>query len=294
MLASDKTTLTQHQGNKNCYAVYLSSANVDKSVRSKGSARCWFMVGQIPVAKWHEEKDATILTRRLYHVCMDIITKNLKAASRVPVMMVDARGRWRKVRTILFVHLADLPEQHVIAGTTTSGAPSSLAVFNNFGRRRAHRLRHGSHTMGLISHIIRVKRIRPDNLTKFRNATKILHLNGVHKPFWRDWRFADPCQFLAPDALHQWHKFFWAHPVKWAKLLMGNAEIDRRFASLQKVVGKRQFPDGFSHFGGQITMREQRDIASHLLSILPGCEFISTGCLRAFRALLGLLLPSAV
>ncbi len=140
--------------------------------------------------------------------------------------------------------------------------------------------------MGLISHIIRVKRVKPENLGKFRNASKFLFLNGAHEPFWRDWKFADPCQFLAPDALHQWYKFFWMHPVNWARTLMTDEEMGRRFASLQKIVGKRHFPDSFSHFGSQITLREQRDIASHFLSLLPSSELITQGCLRAFRALL--------
>ena len=83
MLGSDKTQLTDHQGDKACYAVYLSSGNLDKSIRSKSSAECWVMVGQIPIAHWDaEEKDARLFTRRLHHACMEIITERRKGSRK--------------------------------------------------------------------------------------------------------------------------------------------------------------------------------------------------------------------
>ncbi len=224
MLASDKTTLTQHQGNKNCYAVYLSSANIDKSVRSKGLSRCWLMVGQIPVARWHDVKNETVLTRRLYHVCMDIITKNLKAASHEPVMMVDARGTMAKKSAPSYSRISPTSQSSTsLLALFNRPAPSSLAQFDSFGRAKAHRLRHGSYTMGLISHIIRVKRVKPENLGKFRNASKFLFLNGRMSHSGEIGNLRTRVNFSLPDALHQWHKFFWMHPVN-----LGENTYDRR------------------------------------------------------------------
>ena len=39
------------------------------------------------------------------------------------------------------------------------------------------------------------------------------HLNGVVLPFWEDWGDACPSMFLTPDALHQWHTFYYNHCI---------------------------------------------------------------------------------
>ncbi|TDL14392.1 hypothetical protein BD410DRAFT_734142, partial [Rickenella mellea] len=51
ILGSDKTHLTNHQGDKEAHCVYMSCGNIKKDVRNKATARAWLLVGQIPVAK---------------------------------------------------------------------------------------------------------------------------------------------------------------------------------------------------------------------------------------------------
>ncbi len=77
-----------------------------------------------------------------------------------------------------------------------------------------------------------------------------------------------PARFSPPDALHQWHQFFWDHPMKWAKKLLKPAEIDKRYTCLQRRVGERHFRAGFLHLT-QITGREKRDLTKHFIGVLP-------------------------
>ncbi len=69
-------------------------------------------IAEIPKVVFEEISTQRVLTQRLYHVCMDIITESLKQSSHTPVEMTDANGDERLVRTILFVHLADLPSSY--------------------------------------------------------------------------------------------------------------------------------------------------------------------------------------
>ncbi len=214
MLASDETHLTNHYGDKYMHAVYMSCGNIDKNVRSKESSNCWVMVAQIPVIDFEEKEHQGILSQRLYHICLDIVTEKLKECSNNPVPMCDANGDLRLVRTILLAHLADHPEQLVIACVTKNMSPLSLAGFKDLGCGRRKPDRTGKHTLRDIESTtrevesLRVPGVPFDELSLYKAKASARGLNGVHEPFWRDWKFACPSQFLAPDALHQWHKFF--------------------------------------------------------------------------------------
>ncbi len=82
---------------------------------------------EIPKATFEEISSQRVLKQRLYHTCMDIVTESLKHCSHAPVRMTDANGDERLVRTILFVHLADLPEQLLIS-CCHGGALQSLML----------------------------------------------------------------------------------------------------------------------------------------------------------------------
>lgn len=283
ILNSDKVLLTAHTGDKACYGVYISSGNISKEIRSKGSANCWMMVAQIPIILFADKKNQGILAARLYHLCMDIVFKTAKAASHKPVLMVDAWGLIRLVRLILFAFLADFPEQLLISAIAANSSPSSLATLKQLGDSFAHPLRHGASTLRRIERLN--NKVSPKQISKYKSAAKKLGLNGVHQPFWRDWKFADPCEFFVPDALHQWHKFFWDHPMRWARALLSDGEIDSRYQSLQKYVGERHFSRGFTRIK-QSTGREQRDLSSHFVAVVAGHKSITPHILKAFRGLI--------
>lgn len=283
MLASDKTHLSDHQGDKEAHCIYLSCGNIRKDTRGKASARCWTLIGYIPIGKFIENDFQGILSSRLYHLCLDIVTKRLQDASWKPIEVSDCYGHLRRLRTVLIAFLADRLEQLLISCAAGNASPLSEADSTNFGDSAVRPLRTGVETLLAIDNLKQA--VEPLDLKAFKDASLDAGLNGVVDPFWRGWQFADPCEFLTPDALHQFHKFFMDHAVKWAKTILTKKEIDRRLSVLQPRVGFRHFVDGFTRFK-QHTGREQRDIERVFIAILAGHKKISGNVMKAFRGLL--------
>ena len=267
------------------HCVYMSCGNIRKDLRSKASAHCWLLVAQIPIVKFELEEFQGILTSRLYHLCMGIWTASLKSASRNAIDMIDAHGYLRHVRTFLLAHLADNPEQQQIACVNTVQSPLSYCSPDQMGSATLSPLRHGTDTMHDIQQLLATSSSDVRNLRSFKRAAKARGLNGVYEPYWRDWQFADPCIFLAPDALHQWHRMFMDHPVKWARLLLGDSEIDKRISVLQRRFGFRHFKDGFTRFR-QHTGREHRDIQRVFIALIAGHKSITPRIMKAFRSMM--------
>lgn len=287
ILGSDKTHLTVGQGDKECHAVYISCGNVKKSLRTKVGAHCWMMVAQIPVAKFNETEHQGILTSRLLHRCLDIVLDDLKGCAATAQNMLDPGGRLRSVRTFLAAYIADLPEQQALSCAASNYAPSSTAGPTTLGNSAPHPLREGRKTLEVIEEIREKLQVMNDlsSLSKFRRLAKERGLNGVNKPFWRDWLFADPSLFLPPDALHQWHKLFLDHPIEWAKQWLGPEELDRRLSVLQPRIGFRHFQNGFTRFR-QHTGKETKDLERVFLGVIAGHKNVTGGILKAMRGFL--------
>lgn len=283
LLSSDKTHLTVSQGDKQCHAVYLSCGNIRKSIRTKVGAHCWVMLAQIPLIKFQNSKLQGLLANRLLHLCMDKVLQDLKSYASHGQRMLDPNGGVRVVRTVLAAYIADLPEQQVIACVSSSHAPSSLASHAELGNSHGCSLRKGSETLQALQEL--KGRLGDAGLPEFKKAAKVVGLNGVDKPFWRNWFCADPSLFLTPDALHQWHKFFMDHVVEWVKSWMGNEELDRRLSILQPRIGFRHFHDGITRFK-QHSGKETKDVERSFLCVIAGHENLTPGILTALRALL--------
>ncbi len=238
------------------------------------------LVAKIPIGKFDDTKSQGLLSSQLFHASMNIITEPLKACSRNPVNMIDPAGNIRHVRTVLAAYLANYPEQLMIACTSASVAPSSLATHNSPGQSNAHPLQHGKRTIQMISRL--KKQVNPLDIQRFKLAAKRMGLNGVIEPFWHKWKFADPCQFLAPDALHQWHKMFMDHAYQWARHWLGDHELDHRLSVLQPRIGFRHFPQGITRFK-QHTGHEQWDLECLFLCIIAGHPNVTNGIMQAMR-----------
>ena len=107
-------------------------------------------------------------------------------------------------------------------------------------------------------------------------------LNGVHRPFWRDWPLSDPSKFFMPEPLHHWHKMFWDHDARWCINAVGHDKIDFHFYILHPQTGYQQFPEGISKLK-QVTGREHRDIQRYIISVIA--DAVSPNFLIAVRAL---------
>ncbi|KLO04459.1 hypothetical protein SCHPADRAFT_840547 [Schizopora paradoxa] len=285
MLASDEAQLTKHYGDKYTYGIYLSCGNISKEIRSSFSAKCWMKIGEIPVVKFEEKECQKLLEARLAHKCLDIVTDRLKKHSHRPAYVPDPAGRIRLLRTILCSHLGDNVEQRRLACVPENSSPVSLAEYRQLGRSTASPPRTAAHTLRRIREFVRQIGDRGNDLPFVKALASRLKLNGVLEPFWRDWKFACPSIFLTPDALHQWHKFFMDHVMEWARHLLSDYEVDKRISVLQKRIGFRAFPTGFTRFT-QHTGREERDLQRSFVGIIAGHPKISENVMRAFRGLL--------
>jgi hypothetical protein len=107
-------------------------------------------------------------------------------------------------------------------------------------------------------------------------------LNGVVEPFWKDWGNACPSRFLTPDALHQWHKFYFDHCLRWVINIIGGEELDRRLAAIQPRTGTRHWVNGVSTLK-QCTGREHRDLEKLLPVVAAGA--VPDDVLCALRAI---------
>ena len=265
----------------------MSCGNIKKEIRAKVDAHCWMMIAQIPIAKFEHPKHQVLLTNRLLHRCLDIILDGLKSCAASAVQMSDPAGQIRLVRTFLAAYIADLPEQQALACVRTGYAPSSVAGPMTLGSSGAQDLRYGTDTIQTILEVQEELGTEnaEDDLNRVKKLYRLRDLNGVDKPFWRNWLLADPSSFLTPDSLHQWHKLFMDHPVEWAKAWLGNEELDRRISVLQPRVGFRHFGNGFTRFR-QHTGKETKDIERVFLCIIAGHENVTEGIMKAMRTLL--------
>ena len=124
-------------------------------------------------------------------------------------------------------------------------------------------------------------RADPWDLASYLPEAKRFRLNGMHRPFWRDWPLAEPSLFLTPEPLHHWHKMFWDHDAKWCIRAVGATEIDFQFLVLQPRVGFRHFTEGISSLK-QVTGREHRDVQRYIVGVIAGA--VTKDFLIAIRA----------
>lgn len=277
-MASDKTPVTRHTGGLEMHPLFLTLGNIQSDVRMKATSHAWRCVAFMPTPTFLVNSDyQTLLQSRLWHRCVDFITSNLKVAARVGEFMVDPSAHWHHCFTPLISHITDLPEQLMISCVTKNSSPITTANQAEFGDTVPHPPRNGADTYELIRGLC--ARVDPWDLYQFNKEAKKLHLSGVHLPFWRNWRFANPATFLTPEILHTLHKFFFDHVLKWIKEVMGH-ELDVRFRSQHKRIGVRHFGSGVSHVK-QMTGREHRDIQRTIVPTMWGAappDFIRAVC----------------
>jgi Plavaka transposase len=262
--------LTTTSGGLEAHPVYLTLANINGEVRAKVSSHAWLCVAYIPIPTFKPSvpKDFhTILSARIWHHCIDICMESLKKAASYGATAADAMGNIRHIFTPLVAWVADNPEQHLIAGVTKNTSPISTATILEFGDAYPHPPRSGRSTLDMLERL--EARVNPWDVASFITAAKGEGLNGVHKPFWCNWHGADPANFLTPEILHAYHKFFFDHPLAWCKKLLGATELDERFKSLHVRVGYRHLGAGVSTLK-QISGRDHRNLQCTIVAIITG------------------------
>ncbi|KAG8690048.1 hypothetical protein FRC08_010693 [Ceratobasidium sp. 394] len=220
LLASDSTQLSTHSGDVAAHAVYMSLANTDQSTRASTSENAWILVAYIPKSKFtdvmstlrHRPKDVQnkilgVLNRRLFHRCMEVITRTLCRPE--PHNVVDPEGNIRSVLYELVGYIADLEEQWLVAGLGGLTCPYCARDANHLGDPESGLARTPTDVLRQIRKIKKDYKAawgRSPSIEEFMNLAGEVHLNGVDKPFWKTLPKLNIFNALSPDLLHGFHK----------------------------------------------------------------------------------------
>ena len=263
ILSSDKTQLTQFQGDKKAWPVYLTIGNVSKNIRHQPSMHATMLVGYLPVAKLECYSEAThsLQGYRLFHHCMGMILKTLIKAGKEGVEMVCADGWIRQVHAILAAYVADFPEQCLVACCMENRCPRCTVDPKDRGMAIESLFRDKTQSLDLLS-----KHQQGRNPPQFEKEG----LRAVYKPFWADLPHCDIFTCFTADLLHQLHKgVFKDHLVQWCLEIIGEKEVDKRFKAMNGYPGLRHFKKGISSVS-QWTGTEHKEMEKVLLGITIG------------------------
>jgi hypothetical protein len=282
ILASDKTHLTVHAGDKKAWPLYMTLGNIKSSVRNKPSNNAWILIGYLPVTKFHEREHNTMLSDRLFHQCLKIILSLLVNPGINGEKMVDSVGEKRNCFPRIAAYIADNPEQALINVASYGSAPMSTATKAELGNSRPSPPRTREWIISRIRHILRC--VDPNNFTEYKDAARARGLNGVHKPFWEDLPGYETHLCISPDILHGGHRFWRDHILQWVVNLIGFPELDRCLKLVQPSVGLRHFSKGIGHLT-QWTGREDRELQRVLVAVLHWNSKIDTRTMQSLRAI---------
>ena len=270
-------------GGRQAHPLLISLANILMDFRMKATNHAFLLLALLPISKFihKDQKIRGVLENRMIHECLDFILKPLKKAAEVGIMMSDPVGSRHYVFTPLAAYIVDVQEALALSGVAGKTSHITMATYKSFGDPFQHEPRTASTT---LAHLHAVEEtVDPWDLASYVKAASGHRLNGVHRPFWRDWPLSDPSVFFTPEPLHHWHKMFWDHDAKWCINAVGAAEIDLRFAILHPHTGFHQFNEGISKLK-QVTGREHRDIQRYLVSVIA--DAVPKDFLIAIRSLM--------
>ncbi|KAG1779278.1 hypothetical protein EV702DRAFT_1178461 [Suillus placidus] len=197
ILASDKTPVTRHTGSLEMHPTFLTIGNIHSEIRMKATSHAWECIAYIPSPEY--------------------ITNNDYAG------VLEARF-WHSCMDMVL-------EKLKIASHTGE------FMVDPMGCQRYTFTPLVTYIVDLPEQLMISCDLDPWKVREFLEAAKKMSLSGVHKPFWCDWKYADPAAFLVPEILHTGHKFFFDHTLKWCKEVVGANELDARFRSQHKRVG---------------------------------------------------------
>jgi hypothetical protein len=271
-------------GGRMAHPLLLSLANINMSFRMKASNCGFLLLALLPVSNFihPDSKIRGMLENRLIHECLDFILQPVKVAAQIGIMMSDPLGNRRHVFTGLAAYIVDTPESAALAGVAGMTSSVTMATYKEFGDPFRHEPRKASTTITQLRALEAA--VDTWDLEKYAEvALESYRLNGIHRPFWRDWPMAEPSEFLTPEPLHHWHKMFWDHDAKWCIHAVGASEIDFRFSILHPHTAYRHFKEGISKLK-QVTGREHRDVQRYIVGIIAGA--VPKRFLIAVRALI--------
>lgn len=270
-------------GGRVAHPLLISCANISMDFRNKASNHAFQLLALLPIPHYINQKRPihSVLENRLIHECLDIVLAPLKKAAEIGSMLSDPVGSLRWCFTPLAAYIVDTPESALLACVGGKTSSVTTATYREFGDSFQHPPRLASGTLAKLYEI--ELSTDPWDLDAYWKAASTSRLNGVHRPFWRDWALAEPSTFLTPEPLHHWHKQFWDHDVKWCIHVIGAPELDFRFSLLQPHTGLRHFKAGISTLK-QVSGRDHREIQKYIIPVIAGA--VTPSFLIAIRSLL--------
>jgi hypothetical protein len=210
-------------------------------MRHKVSSHANILIGYLPVTKLecYSDQNRSIQSYHLFHYCMSAILHPLIAAGRDGVRVDCADGFICHCFPVLAAYVADNPEQTLVACCKAN---------------RCHRCTVPSNQRGMHPSLFPVRNhertIKDLQAQSYGRTTTTFMENGLHpvdKPFWAGLPYADIYTSFTPDLLHQLHKgVFWDHLMSWCQAILGDEEMDRRFATMTHHSSLRHFVKGVS------------------------------------------------
>lgn len=279
LLGSDKTHLTVFAGDKKAWPLYLSIGNILSKVRNTPSKDAWILIGYIPITQFHTNQTAA--EARLFHQCVRHILKPLVDAGNNGTEMADSKGDTRFCFPLLAGHIADYPEQILIACAAGNNSPVTTAGFHQLDDAKASPPRTYKWTMCQIRRAMEA--VNPANMTAYHEVAKNLGLNDVYEPYWKDFPRFRPELVICPDILHGLIRLWRDHLLKWIIRLVGHQELDSRLKALQHVPGWRYFRGGIKHLS-QWTGREDRELQRTLVAVVANAPKVDKDVMRCIRA----------
>ncbi|KAJ3739032.1 hypothetical protein DFH05DRAFT_1595529 [Lentinula detonsa] len=284
ILSSDKTNISIMVRNRCAHPLLISSANIKTEMLSKAGHHLLQLLALLPIPVFREKSQDVrgILENRLFHRSLDIVLRPLKVAASIGHLMADPVGQVRRCHTPCAAWIVDTPEASLISCVGRGGktSPYTTAIYKDYGDSFRHPTRTGNSTLAMIDQL--TARADPNNIRTFQRWAQKGRMNGIIDPCWRNWPSSDPGEFLLPEILHYWHKFFFDHDMQWCINVVGAEEIDFRYSLITKKQGFRSFPEGISQLR-QVTGRDQREIQRYIVSRTAGAT--SNKFLTAIRAL---------
>ncbi|KAG8754251.1 hypothetical protein FRC11_006750 [Ceratobasidium sp. 423] len=257
------------------------------------------LVAYIPICKWEATLEHTeikskahakalpgILSRRLFHICMEIICQPLRELNVHEI--TDPDGNIRLIFYVLLAYLADLEEQYLISALDKSNCIHCVATTDEFGSPDEQPTQTSKSILTAIERVQEARQVNADPYEFSLSAGKE-RLCNVEYPFWANLPFVDICQVLSVDLLHRFHKFFYDHPFKWNMNSLGDDEIDAQMKAQVPYSGSRVFHKGISHIS-QMSGKEHRMLQRVHLSVIANAPVkYSRELTLATRALLDTL-----
>ncbi|KAG8710043.1 hypothetical protein FRC08_017694 [Ceratobasidium sp. 394] len=266
IISHDRTSLSTMSGGQTAYPLYMTLANIDKSVRRKLKSRASALLAYLPVDKYPYIKnklERSRLRRELVHRALEKVFEELRVLSETGIIVLCADGRYRKAYLVVRGIMLDFEEQLQMSGVMKNRCPKCLQDVQGRGGGQLGPPRTNNQTLCALHAWLE---------GEGRGQADELGLRD--RPVWPWWANIPHLDFTAslmPDLLHQLHHRMFRHLLNWSIAAAGGEMVDLYFMLMPVAEGMRHFSQGVSKLQ-QWTGRESKEAAKQLLPIVASLD----------------------